>query len=134
VTIPEVPDPRVGGEVTVDASHHDAGTAYAAIALMRRGDYGVYAYRTRDFGKTWTKIVNGLPAAQPSGAFARFVRSDTRRAGLLFAGTESAMYVSFDDGDDWQSLQLNLPTTSYRDVTSHDNALIVGTDGRGIWV
>ena len=78
--------------------------------------------------------MNGLAAEQPSGAFVRFVRSDTKRPGLLFAGTESAMYVSFDDGDSWQLFMLNLPNTSYRDLTIHENDLVVATYGRGIWV
>src|SRR5436309_1449240 len=90
--------------------------------------------RTRDYGNTWTRIVTGLPATLPGGAFARVVRADPKRRGLLFAGTESAVYVSFDDGDNWQSLMLNLPTTEYRDIAIHDNDLIVGTYGRGIWV
>ena len=71
---------------------------------------------------------------QPSGSFARVIRADTKKAGLLFAGTESSMYVSFDDGDDWQSLQLNLPNTSYRDIVIKDNDLVVGTYGRSIWI
>ena len=98
------------------------------------GDYKPYLFRTRDYGKTWTAIVTGLPTDQPSGSFARVIRGDTRKPGLLFAGTESGMYVSFDDGDHWQSLQLNLPNTSYRDLVVHGNDLVVGTYGRGIWV
>ncbi len=120
--------------MSVEASPFDAGTAYAALDTHYRGDYAPYIYRTRDYGKTWTKIVTGLPATLPSGAFARVVRADPKRRGLLFAGTESAVYVSFDDGDTWQSLMLNLPTTLYRDIAIHDNDLIVGTYGRGIWV
>src|SRR5204862_3627254 len=91
-------------------------------------------FRTHDYGKTWTAIVNGLPTDEPSGSFARVIRADSKRAGLLFAGTESGMYVSFDDGDHWQSLELNLPNTSYRDAVIHGNDLVVGTYGRGIWV
>jgi len=120
--------------MSVEASPFDAGTAYAALDAHYRGDYAPYIYRTRDYGKTWTKIVTGLPATLPSGAFARVVRADPKRRGLLFAGTESAVYVSFDEGDHWQSLMLNLPTTLYRDIAIHDNDLIVGTYGRGIWV
>ena len=71
---------------------------------------------------------------QPSGSFARVIRADTKKAGLLFAGTESSMYVSFDDGDTWQSLMLNLPNTSYRDIAIHENDLVVGTYGRGFWM
>ena len=93
-----------------------------------------YFYRTHDYGKTWTKIVNGLATDQPSGSFARVIRADTKKQGLLFAGTESSMYVSFDDGDDWQSLMLNLPNTSYRDIVIKDNDLVVGTYGRSFWI
>ena len=118
----------------VEASQLDAGAAYAALGLHRRGDYGPYIYRTRDYGKTWTKIITGLPATAPSGAFVHVVRADPKRRGLLFAGTESGVYVSFDDGDHWQSLMLNLPTTLVNDIAIHDNDLIVGTYGRGIWV
>jgi len=119
---------------SLEASHFDAGTAYASVDAHYRGDYAPYIYRTRDYGKTWRKIVTGLPAGLPGGAFVRVVRADPKRRGLLFAGTESAVYVSFDDGDHWQSLMLNLPTTSFRDIAVHDNDLITGTFGRGIWV
>jgi hypothetical protein len=78
--------------------------------------------------------MNGLATNEPSGSFARVIRADPKRAGLLFAGTESAIYVSFDDGDHWQSLMLNLPNTSYRDITMHGSDLVVGTYGRGIWI
>jgi photosystem II stability/assembly factor-like uncharacterized protein len=134
VTIPGLPNAARAEVLTIDASHHDAGTAYAAIDYHRIGDYTPYLYRTRDFGKTWTKIVTGLPTDEPSGSFARVIRADTKRAGLLFAGTESGMYVSFDDGDLWQSLAQNLPNTSYRDIAIKGNDLVVGTYGRGIWI
>ena len=134
VSIPDLPNPTRADISSVDASHHDAATAYVAIDYHTTGDYAPYVYRTRDYGKTWTKIVSGLRTDQPSGSFARVVRADTRRKGLLFAGTESSMYVSFDDGDDWQSLQLNLPNTSYRDIAIHENDLVVGTYGRSIYV
>ena len=131
-----VPDiPRLAAEVfSIESSHFDAAVAYAVIALLRRGDNTPYVYRTRDFGKTWTRITNGLAQNQPSGSFARFVREDTKRRGLLFAGTESGVYVSFDDGDHWQSLQQNLPNTSVRDAVIKDNDLVVTTYGRGFWV
>ncbi len=119
---------------TVEASRFDAATAYAALDAHFRGDFGPYVYRTRDYGKTWTKIVTGLPATATGGAFARVVRADPKRRGLLFAGTASAVYVSFDDGDNWQSLMLNLPTTVVSDLAIHENDLIAGTYGRGIWV
>src|SRR2546425_696334 len=131
------PDIGVGVRVTpawVEASPFDAGTAYTAFNLQYRGDVAPHLYRTRDYGKTWTKIVAGLPATSPGGASVRVVRADPKRSGLLFAGTGSGVYVSFDDGDHWQSLMLNLPTTMVDDIAFHDNDLIVGTYGRGIWV
>jgi len=134
VTIPELPNPTRADISAIDASHKDAATAYVAIDYHTTGDYKPYFYRTRDYGKTWTRIINGLPADEPGGSFARVIRADTRKAGLLFAGTESAVYVSFNDGDDWQPLMLNLPNTSYRDLTIHDNDLVAGTYGRGFWV
>ncbi|HEX4628608.1 MAG TPA: hypothetical protein VH137_07445, partial [Gemmatimonadales bacterium] len=134
VSIPGLSTLTRADVLAIDASHHDAATAYVAVDLHTTGDYKPYFYRTRDFGKTWTLIVSGLPTDQPSGSFARVIRADPKRAGLLFAGTESGMYVSFDDGDDWQSLMLNLPNTSYRDIAIHGNDLIVGTYGRSIYV
>jgi len=118
----------------VEASGFGAGAAYAGLDLHSRGDYGPYIYRTRDYGRTWTKIVTGLPQTLPGGAFVRVVRADPKRRGLLFAGSESGVYISFDDGDTWQSLMLNLPTTQFNDIAIHDNDLIVGTYGRGIWI
>ena len=118
----------------VEASGFGAGAAYAGLDLHSRGDYGPYIYRTRDYGRTWTKIVTGLPQTLPGGAFVRVVRADPKRRGLLFAGSESGVYISFDDGDTWQSLMLNLPTTQSNDIAIHDNDLIVGTYGRGIWI
>jgi len=120
--------------LTVEPSHFDPATAYAAIDLHRIGDYTPYFYRTHDYGKTWTRIVDGLAVDQPGGSFARVIRNDTQRRGLLFAGTESGMYVSFDDGSHWQSLQQNLPTTSYRDLVIKSNDLVAATYGRGFWV
>ena len=134
VSIPGLPTPRRALIETVDASHHDAGTAYVALTLHNTGDYTPYLYRTRDFGKTWTRIVTDLPTGQPSGSFVRSVRADTRRAGLVFAGTESGLFVSFDDGDHWQPLMQGLPNTSYRDIAIKGNDLIVATYGRGLWV
>ncbi len=134
VTIPGLPNPTRADISALDASHLDAGTAYAAVDCHGMGDYKPYLYRTHDFGKTWTAIITGLPEDQTGGSFARVIRADTERAGLLFAGTESAVYVSFDDGDHWQSLLLNLPNTSYRDMVVKDNDLVVGTYGRGFWI
>src|SRR6266571_5180098 len=134
VSIPNLPVPGRGDILAIEASHFDPAAAYAAVDFHATGDYKPYFFRTHDYGKTWTAIVHGLPTDQPSGSFARVIRGDTKQAGLLFAGTESGMYVSFDDGEDWQSLQLNLPNTSYRDIAIHGNDLVVGTYGRGIWV
>ncbi len=133
-TIPNLPYPTRALIEMVDASHFDAGTAYAAVDLLRTGDYNPYLFRTHDYGKTWTKITDGMPVGEPGGSSTRVIRNDTKRKGLLFAGTESGMHVSFDDGDHWQSLQLNLPVTSYRDITIRGNDLVVGTYGRGIFV
>src|ERR1700741_1754804 len=114
----------------IKASRFDAGTAYAAINTFRLDDLRPHIYRTRDFGATWQEIVSGLPANAPSNV----VREDPVREGLLFAGTETSVYVSFNDGDSWQPLQLNLPHTSMRDLTIHGDDLIVGTHGRSFWI
>ena len=116
--------------VMMDASHFDVNEAFAAIDRHRLTDNEPYIYRTRDAGKTWQKITNGLPA----GIYMQTVKEDPVRRGLLFAGTELGVYVSFDDGDNWQSLQLNLPHTSNRDLAIHGTDLIVATHGRGFWV
>ena len=132
-TIPGLPFPTRANVLTIEASHFDPATAYAVIDFHTIGDYAPYIFRTRDFGKTWTKIINGLPINQASGSFARVIRGDSKKAGLLFAGTESGMYVSFDDGDHWQSLMQNLPTTSFRDIALKDDEIVVATYGRGFW-
>jgi photosystem II stability/assembly factor-like uncharacterized protein len=114
----------------IEASHFDPAVAYAAVDRSRLDDQRPYLYRTRDYGATWQPITKGIEAP----AFLRAVREDTRTRGLLFAGTEFGIYVSFDDGDDWQSLQLNLPVTSIRDLVIHGDDLIVATHGRAFWV
>jgi photosystem II stability/assembly factor-like uncharacterized protein len=114
----------------LDASHFDVNEAYAAVDRHRLEDNEPYLYRTRDGGKTWQRITNGLP----KGVYTQTVKEDTERRGLLFAGTELGLFVSFDDGDHWQSLQLNLPPVSMRDLAVHEDDLIVGTHGRGFWV
>src|ERR1700736_3812532 len=114
----------------IEASHFEAGTAYAAINSFRLDDLRTHMYRTRDFGKSWTEITNGIPSGGASNA----VREDPERKGLLFAGTEGSVFVSFDDGDNWQPLQLNLPHTSMRDLAIHSDDLIVGTHGRSFWI
>ena len=114
----------------IEASHFDPGTAYADINTFRLDDLRPHIYRTRDFGVTWQEIVAGLAANAPSNV----VREDPLRKGLLFAGTENSVYVSFNDGDSWQPLQLNLPHTSMRDLAIHGDDLIVGTHGRSFWI
>ena len=113
----------------MDASHFDLTTAYAAINRFRLDDLHPYIYRTHDGGKSWQKIVTGLPD-DPVNT----VREDPERKGLLFAGTERSVYVSFDDGDHWQSLKQNLPPTSIRDLVVHNDDVVVGTHGRSFWI
>jgi photosystem II stability/assembly factor-like uncharacterized protein len=114
----------------IEASHSDAGTAYAAVDRHRLDDYQAYLYRTRDFGKSWQRVSTGIP----EGSFLNCVREDPSRKGLLYACTEKGVYISFNDGDDWQSLQLNLPVTSVRDLVVHENDLVVATFGRSFWI
>jgi photosystem II stability/assembly factor-like uncharacterized protein len=114
----------------IEASHFDAGVAYAAVNRSRVDDRTPYLYRTRDYGATWQLVTNGIAAP----AFLRAVREDPQAKGLLFAGTEFGVYVSFDDGDHWQSLQLNLPVTGVRDLTVHGDDLVIATFGRSFWI
>ena len=114
----------------IEASHSDPGIAYAAVDRHRLEDDRPYLYRTRDFGKSWQRISNGIP----DGSFLNCVREDAYRKGLLYACTERGVYVSFDAGDDWQPLQLNLPMTSVRDLVVHENDLAIATFGRSFWV
>jgi hypothetical protein len=113
----------------LDASHFDDLTVYAAINRFRLDDLKPHIYRTHDGGKTWKEIVAGLPDGPVNT-----VREDPVRKGLLLAGTELAVYVSFDDGDRWQPLRQNMPATSIRDLVIHENDLVVGTHGRGFWI
>jgi photosystem II stability/assembly factor-like uncharacterized protein len=113
----------------MDASHFDTATAYAAVNRFRLDDLHPYIYRTHDSGKTWQKIVTGLPD-EPVNT----VREDPERKGLIFAGTERSVYVSFDDGNHWQSLKQNLPPTSIRDLVVHNDDIVVGTHGRSFWI
>jgi photosystem II stability/assembly factor-like uncharacterized protein len=115
---------------TIEASHFDANEAYASVDRHQLADFKPYIYRTRDMGKTWEPISSGLPA----DGYVHVVKEDPQRRGLLLAGTERAAWISFDDGGHWQSLQLNLPTTSVRDFEVHGDDLIVATHGRGFWV
>jgi len=114
----------------LDASHHDPNTAYAAVNRFRLDDLHPDIYRTHDGGKSWQKIANGIADNEPVNT----VREDPVRKGLLFAGTERTVYVSFDDGDHWQSLRLNLPATSIRDLVVHQDDIVIGTHGRSFWI
>jgi photosystem II stability/assembly factor-like uncharacterized protein len=116
--------------VMIVASHYDINSAYAAIDRHRLTDNEPYIYRTHDGGKTWQKITNGLAP----GVYMQNVTEDPQRNGLLFAGSELSLYVSWDDGDHWQSLQLNIPHVSMRDLQVKDNDLVVATHGRGFWI
>ena len=113
----------------MDAGHFDVNTAYAAVNRIRLDDMHPHIYKTNDGGKTWKEIVNGLPA-DPINV----VREDPVHKGLLFAGSERAVYVSFDDGEHWQSLRLNMPATSIRDLVIKDDDLVIGTHGRSFWI
>jgi photosystem II stability/assembly factor-like uncharacterized protein len=114
----------------IEASHFDPAVAYAAVDRSRLDDQTPYLYRTRDYGASWQLITNGIPPA----AFLRAIRDDPYRHRLLFAGTELGVYISSDDGDHWQSLQLNLPVTSVRDLTIHGDDLVIATHGRSFWI
>lgn len=115
---------------SIDPSPFDKGTAYVAATMYKSDDFKPYLFKTTDYGTTWTKITNGIAADH----FTRVVRSDKRRKGLLYAGTERGMYVSFDDGANWQSLQLNLPIVPITDLTLRDDDLIAATQGRSFWM
>jgi hypothetical protein len=114
----------------IEASHFDANVAYASVSRFRLDDLKPYVYRTHDGGQSWQPIIAGLAENAPVNA----VREDPMRRGLLFAATERAVWMSFDDGEHWQSLQLNLPHTSMRDLVIHNQDLIVATHGRSFWV
>jgi photosystem II stability/assembly factor-like uncharacterized protein len=114
----------------IEASHFDPAVGYAAVDRSHLDDQTPYLYRTRDYGASWQLVTDGIPAA----AFLRAIREDSHVKGLLFAGAELGIYVSFDDGDHWQSAQLNLPVTSVRDLTIHGDDLIIATHGRSFWI
>ncbi|HEY6549045.1 MAG TPA: glycoside hydrolase, partial [Vicinamibacteria bacterium] len=114
----------------LDASRFDDDTAYAAINTFRLDDLRPHIYRTHDAGRTWAHVTNGIP----DGGIVNAVREDPVRRGLLYAGTERAVYVSFDGGEHWQSLRLNMPATSIRDLVVKGDDLVVGTHGRSVWI
>lgn len=115
---------------TIDAGRFDPLTAYAAVNTLRLDDMNPHLYRTHDGGATWTEIVTGIPGGAPVNV----IREDPKKKGLLFAGSETQVYFSVDDGDHWQSLRLNMAASSVRDLVIKDDDLVVGTHGRGIWI
>jgi photosystem II stability/assembly factor-like uncharacterized protein len=117
---------------SIDASPHEAGAAYVAATMYKSDDFKPYLYKTSDYGKTWKKIDTGIP----DGAFTRVIREDPARRGLLYAGTETGMYISFDDGERWQPFQLNLPYVPITDLAVHrrEKDLVVATQGRSFWI
>lgn len=114
----------------VEASPHDAGTAYVAVDRHQNDDLTPYIYKTSDYGKTWSKITSGIP----DGVFVRAVREDPKKKGLLYAGTERGVFVSFDDGAHWRSMQLNLPITPIHDLVRKNDDLVLATHGRSFWI
>ena len=115
---------------TIEPSPHDPGTAYLVATRYKWGDQNPFMYRTTDYGETWQDITEGIP----EGAFTRVVREDPSRSGLLYAGTESGMYVSFNGGDSWQTLQSNLPIVPVHDLAVKENDLVAATHGRSFWI
>lgn len=117
---------------SIEASPYDAGTAYVAATMYKFDDNKPYLYRTTDYGKSWKKITNGIPET----TFTRVIREDPNKRGLLYAGTETGMYVSFDNGEHWQSMQLNLPIVPITDlaIQKRDKELVVATQGRSFWI
>ena len=115
---------------SIEPSAFDEGTCYVAATRYKLGDFAPYLYKTRDYGKTWTKITNGIEDEH----FTRVVREDPKRKGLLYAGTETGMYISFNDGKNWEKFQLNLPIVPITDLTIKDDNLIVATQGRSLWI
>ena len=122
--------PEWGTASMIEASPHDAGTAYVAVERHKSDDFTPYVFKTTDFGKTWTKLVEGIPAND----YVHAVRIDPRHPNLLFAGTEAGLYVSFNDGAHWQPLQLNLPPAPVNDLVVKNDDLVVATHGRSFWI
>jgi photosystem II stability/assembly factor-like uncharacterized protein len=128
ITPPDLPEfARIS---LIEASPHQNGVAYLVANRYQRHDRGPYVYKTSDFGKTWTKIITGLPADD----FPRAIREDHKRRGLLFLGTETGIYVSFNDGATWQSLRLDLPVTPVHGIVVEENDLVIGTHGRSAYI
>ena len=114
----------------IEPSPHDPASAYLAATCYKQDDFRPYLYKTNDYGKTWTKITTGIP----DNDFTRVIREDPVRRGLLYAGTETGLYVSFDEGAHWQSLRLNMPAVPIHDVVIKDDDLVVATHGRSFWI
>ena len=129
VTPKDMPEAMIS---IIDASHHAAGTAYMAATRYKFGDFSPMLYKTTNYGKSWAKIITGIPSMD----FTRAIREDPNRSGLLYAGTETGVYVSFNAGERWQSLQLNLPAVPITDLAVHkrDKDLIIATQGRSFWI
>ncbi len=127
VTPHDMPEAQVNA---IEISPHDPGKAYIAVTRYKFGDFRPMIYRTENYGKSWQLIVNGIP----KNVFARVVREDPNRPGLLYAGTEEGMYISFNDGRNWQPLQLNLPRVPITDLKIRDNDLVASTQGRAFWI
>lgn len=130
ITPPSSISPKLNMINSIDPSPFEKGTAYVAATSYKFGDYTPYLYKTKDYGKSWTLITRGIP----SNHYTRVIRADKTREGLLYAGTEWGMYVSFDDGSSWKPFQLNLPITAIRDLEVRDNDLIAATHGRSFWM
>ncbi len=122
--------PEWGTISMIEASPFDAGTAYVAVQRHKMDDFTPYIFKTTDFGKTWTSLTHGIPA----GAYVHAVRQDRKRKDLLYAASEKGVYISFDDGANWQQLQSNLPPVPVWDLAVHDNDLVVATHGRAFWI
>jgi len=128
VNVPDLPEFALIS--IIEPSARDAGTAYVAATRYKLADWQPYLYRTTDFGRTWTKITNGIPANE----FTRVIREDPQRPGLLYAGTERGVYVSFDAGANWQSIRLNLPVVPIHDLAVKNGDLAAATHGRSFWI
>jgi photosystem II stability/assembly factor-like uncharacterized protein len=122
--------PKFSTVSIIEASKHDPGTAYVAAYRYQVDDRAPYVYKTTDYGKTWSKIIKGIKPQD----FARSVREDHKKKGLLFLGTENGVYASFDAGENWESLQLNLPVTPIRDLVIKNDDVVLGTHGRSFWI